>query len=288
MPPQVNGGISHQTNPRTDEYGRRNSENDGNRPGKGEDGSGADQGAEPQYGAKPRPEEAAAREGGSGMSEPDFYASATLGFRQWYFSVAKGGGPSDLRGLANPLLHGLAKHGFNGSRHLWRVDGPNHAKCARLDSLASDPDFLRETHGEVPGMDCSCGFHAYGRRLGSASDTTVHLVGSVIAAWGNLELHERGFKCGAAKTLALFEPDPEKQPADYGRAAWKDREVLSRLCTDHDDGAASKNRDALRKMCAENGIPLLALDALRGDEEVRRYARERSLALLEDQIARAI
>lgn len=115
------------------------------------------------------------------MSEPEFYASATLGFRQWYFSLANSGESSVLRGLANPLLHGLAKHGFNTSRYRWRVDGPNHAECARL---KPNPDFLRESHGEVPGMDCSCGFYAYGRRIGSNSQTTIHLVGGVVAGWG--------------------------------------------------------------------------------------------------------
>ncbi len=218
------------------------------------------------------------------MREPEFYANATLGFRQWYFSVADGGEPSALRGLANPLLHGLAKHGFNSSRYRWRVDGPNHAECARVESLASNPDFLRETHGEVPGMECSCGFYAYGRRIGSGSETTVHVVGGVIAGWGNLELHERGFKCGVAKILALFKPDPNKQHADYDRASWKNREVLDRLCTDH-DGVDWRNREALGRMCADHAIPLLEPDDLRGDEEVRCYARERDLVLLEDQLS---
>lgn len=37
-------------------------------------------------------------------------------------------------------------------------------------------------------------------------------------------------------------------------------------------------------MCVYNSIPLLAPEASRNDEEVRRYAYERDLALLEDQL----
>lgn len=86
-----------------------------------------------------------------------------------------------------------------------------------------------------------------------------------MAGWGNMELHELGFRYGATKVLALFEPDPRKEHADY-------------------DGVAPKKWAALERMCAENAIPLLPSDALRDDEEVRRYAHERDLLLLEDQL----
>ena len=31
-------------------------------------------------------------------------------------------------------------------------------------------------------------------------------LGGIVAGWGKLELHERGFKCGVAKILAVFSP----------------------------------------------------------------------------------
>ena len=68
-----------------------------------------------------------------------------------------------------------------------------------------------------------------------------------------------------AKVLALFAPDPSTWHPDH-------------------DGVAQKNWAALARMCAENAVPLLPPDALREDAEVRRYARERDLVLLEDQL----
>lgn len=195
------------------------------------------------------------------MSATDFYANATLGFRQWYLSA---GEPSALRGMANPLLHGLARHGFNASRYRWSVDEANHAECARLENST---DSQREAHGEVPGTECSCGFYAYGRRFGTNSETTVHLVGGVIAAWGNLELHERGFRCSAAKILALFEPSPGERRSD--------------------DEDAPKTWTALGRLCTEHTVPLLGHDALRDEGAPRRYALERGLVLLDDQIKEA-
>lgn len=148
-----------------------------------EDGARTPQRAEPETGSGTSPEgEAQAQGKGAGMSEPDFYANATLGFRHWYFSVADVGDPAPLRGCANPSLYGLLKYGFR-----WHVDEPNYAECARL---AHAPDSLRKSHGEVPGVECSCGFYAYGRRLGSKSSTTKHFVGGAIAGWGTMELHE--------------------------------------------------------------------------------------------------
>jgi len=190
------------------------------------------------------------------MSEPEFYANATLGFRQWCLRWKAGGNEP-------PLLEGLVKHGFHQLRcYRWDLEGPNRAECMRL---RFKPRSFSEAHGEVPRMGCSCGFYAHGRRDDSNSETTVHVVGGVVAGWGNLELHESGFRCGVAKVLALFEPDTRKRYADY-------------------DGVAEKKWAALGRMCADNAIPLLPPDALKDDEEVRRYAYERDLALLEDQL----
>ena len=155
------------------------------------------------------------------------------------------------------------KHGFRRLRcHRWDLEGPNRAECMRL---ALRPGSFPEAHGEVPGPGCSCGFYAHGRRDSPNSETNVHVVGGVVAGWGNLELHEGGSRCGLAKVLALFAPDIRKGHADY-------------------EGVARKKWAALERLCSCSAIPLLAPEALGDDEEVRRYAYERDLALLEDQL----
>ena len=68
-----------------------------------------------------------------------------------------------------------------------------------------------------------------------------------------------------AKVLALFAPDPRQRRADHA-------------------GAAPRKWAALEAMCADAAVPLLPPDALRQDGEVRRYAHERDLVLLEDQL----
>lgn len=195
------------------------------------------------------------------MSEPEFYANATLGFRQWRLRWKAEEYPP-------PLLEALIRFGWtrsgqrNQHRCLWDLAGPNRAECVRVESRLGSSSVA---HGEVPKTGCSCGFYAHGHRDASNSETTDHFVGGVVAGWGNVELHERGFRCGVAKVLALFAPDPGKWHPDH-------------------DGVAQKNWAALARMCAENAVPLLPPDALREDAEVRRYARERDLVLLEDQL----
>jgi hypothetical protein len=68
-----------------------------------------------------------------------------------------------------------------------------------------------------------------------------------------------------AKVLALFAPDPREKRADHA-------------------GVAPKKWAALEAMCADAAVPLLPPDALRQDGELRRYASERDLVLLEDQL----
>lgn len=214
-------------------------------------------GAESQAGAYACTNRKAQTQGKSAsMSDPEFYANATLGFRRWCLRwKAEGNEP--------PSLEGLVKHGFHRPRcYRWDLGGHNWAECMRL---KLHPDSFSEAHGEVPNMGCSCGFYAHGRRDGSNSETSVHVVGGIVAGWGNVELHERGFKCGMVKVLALFAPDPRKGHADY-------------------DGVAQKKWAALGRMCADNAVPLLPPDALRDGEELRRYAYERDLLLLEDQL----
>ncbi|MGH3148621.1 MAG: hypothetical protein ACRDTR_22815, partial [Rubrobacter sp.] len=180
----------------------------------------------------------------------------TLGFRRWRLRINPDGDEP-------PRLEGLVRFGWREElRCLWDLPGPTRAKCMRR---KLKPGFACEAHGEVPGASCSCGFYAYGLRDDSNSETTALLVGGVVAGWGDVELHEGGFRCAVAKVLALFAPDPAKRHSDYG-------------------GKARKNWAALERMCTENAIPLLAPEALREDEEVRRYAHERDLALLEDQL----
>lgn len=157
----------------------------------------------------------------------------------------------------------MVRHSLHQPRYRWSLQSSNHASCSRLKHLKFQPSSLYEIHGEIPAKGCSCGFYAYGRRDDSNSETAVYVVGGVVAGWGNLELHEWGFKCGVAKILALFEPDPGNRHADY-------------------DGVAENQATALTELCADNAIPLLEPDALRDYEDLRHYARD--LVLLEDQL----
>lgn len=189
------------------------------------------------------------------MNQTEFYANATLGFRKWHFRLESGD-------QSPPSLASMGRYGLHQPRYLWDLEGPNQARCLRL---KYQPSTFYERHGEIPSAGCSCGFHAYGNRRDSNSETAVYMVGGVVAGWGNLELHEQGFKCSVAKILALFSWDPCKEYADY-------------------DGVAEKQSAALEWLCADSSIPLLPPDALRDDEELRHYASERDLALLEDQL----
>ena len=188
------------------------------------------------------------------MSEPDFYACATLGFRQWHLSL------DDAEGFA--FLEGLLKYGFRHPHHRWDLEGVNRAECLHARFA---PRSIPEGHGDVPGIGCSCGFYAYARRQDSNSDTTVIRAGGIVAGWGTLELHEGGFRCSMAKVLAIFAPDPRQSHADHV-------------------GVAPRKWESLERMCAEAAVPLLPPDALRQDEELRRYAYERDLVLLDDQL----
>ena len=156
----------------------------------------------------------------------------------------------------------MLKYGFHRPLYRWDFGGVNRAECLHTKFA---PHSVPEGHGEVPGIGCSCGFYAHARRQGSNSDTTGRMAGGVVAGWGNLELHERGFKCAVAKILAVFAPDSRQRRADR-------------------TGVAPKNWEALEEMCADAAVPLLPPDALRRDADVRRYAYERDLVLLEDQL----
>ncbi len=189
------------------------------------------------------------------MNDSDFYANATLGFRQWHLSL-------DGSEQGTAFLEGLFKYNFHQPLYRWDLRGINHAECLHAKFA---PRSVPEGHVAVPGIDCSCGFYAHARRLASDSDTTVHRVGGVVAGWGNLELHERGFKCAVAKILAVFAPEPRQRHTDHA-------------------SVAQEKRAALEGMCADAAVPLLPPDALRQEEEVHRYAYERELMLLEDQL----
>jgi hypothetical protein len=90
------------------------------------------------------------------VSEPDFYACAMLGFRQWHLSL------DDAEGVA--FLEGLLKYGFHQPHHRWDLGRPNRAECLH-DRFS--PRSVPEGHGGVPGIGCSCGFYAHARRQGS-------------------------------------------------------------------------------------------------------------------------
>jgi hypothetical protein len=190
------------------------------------------------------------------LSGSAFYSNATLDFRQWCFRwKAEENEP--------PLLEGLTRFRWREQlRCPWNPGRPDRAECTRLKFR---PDSNYEAHGEVSKTGSSCGFYAHVREDGCNSETAIHVVGGVVAGWGNLELHGRGFRYGVAKILAPFAPDPQRSYADY-------------------DGLTGRQRATLERMCADNAIPLLPADALREAEKVRRYAYEWDLALLEDQL----
>ena len=170
--------------------------------------------------------------------------------------------PEPGRRGGGAFLEGLLKYNFHHPHHRWDLEGVNRAECLHIEF---SPRSVPEGHGEVPGIGCSCGFYAHARRQGSNSDTTVLRAGGVVAGWGTLELHEGGFRCSVAKVLALFAPDPRQSHADLA-------------------GVAPRKWESLERMCAEAAVPLLPPGALRQDEELHRYAYERALVLLEEQL----
>jgi hypothetical protein len=78
------------------------------------------------------------------VSEPDFYANATLGFRQWHLSL------DATEGIA--FLEGLLKYGFHPPHHRWDLGRTNRAESLHARFA---PRSVPEGHGEVPGIGCS-------------------------------------------------------------------------------------------------------------------------------------
>ena len=127
-----------------------------------EDRAGTPQGAEPRSGAQTRSETKARAQGeGARVNDPDFYANATLGFRQWHLSL-------DAT-EETAFLEGLLKYGFHRPLYRWDPRGVNRAECLHTKFA---PHSVPKGHGEVPGNGCTCGFYDHVRWNVTISDNT--------------------------------------------------------------------------------------------------------------------
>ena len=198
------------------------------------------------------------------MSEGNFYAAATLGFRGWKLVLKTGqlcsiGAFYDKGGGLRMWEPSLVETEWGGY-FVWNPNEVVEAACPL-------------SNHDAPHTDCECGIPALAYRPNLAPEgivfpdlegppTDVTLVTGAIAGWGGNENHAGpggpdGFRCKRAKILALFRL-PEHDQVD-------ERAVM-----------------ALEDFCEGHDVPLLENAALRGKKEVRRYARERDLLLLED------
>jgi hypothetical protein len=200
------------------------------------------------------------------MSEGDFYAAATLGFRSWKLVLET----SELCSVG-------AFYDKDGHLRMWR---PFLSKTQWGRYFVWEPDKVVEAtcpflNHDAPQADCECGIPALAYRPNAAPEgivfpdlegppTDITLVTGIIAGWGGNENHAGpdgpdGFRCKRAKILAFF------RPPDHDRVDERAVTSLEAFCEGHD-------------------VPLLENAALRSEPEVRRYARERELLLLEDLV----
>ncbi|MEX2196628.1 MAG: hypothetical protein WD844_15205 [Thermoleophilaceae bacterium] len=160
------------------------------------------------------------------MSAAPDYAEPALGFRAWLL-------PDGGRAL-RPASY---------SRAVWEP-GPNRAACHALNFKRG----LRDPPHAAPHGDCSCGLYAFhaASTLEEGFRREDHCAG-VVAGWGELELHQDGFRAEWAAVLALA-----------------------------GDTASGTRRDRLAATAARYRVPLIPFDALEA------YGREFARPLVAD------
>lgn len=124
------------------------------------------------------------------------YNGKVVGFRFWNI---------EINSFGDPTLHAASNW------YQWR-SGENLADC--------DPKNLRLRHLDPsPGIHCQCGFNAWNSyshdyirraRLNSLNkDDPLTLVYGSIEGYGNLQIHEKGWRAEKAAVIGFVRPDRE-------------------------------------------------------------------------------
>lgn len=128
-------------------------------------------------------------------------------------------------------------HALGLSNQAWGR-GPNVAVCNKRDSMAwklsagfSDvPRAAPDPCKDAPGHGCECGLYAYHENKwkvtpGPFVNPAVQVPG-VIAAWGRMEVHNKGFRAQKAEIVALgFNPNWLRSTVDRIKTTARDYEV---------------------------------------------------------------
>jgi glycine cleavage system H lipoate-binding protein len=124
------------------------------------------------------------------VSEAPDFAEAVLGFRYW--AIGSGGALLSV-----------------SARSPWEP-GVNRAQCPNL----------RRDH-EAPGTVCRCGFNAFHRPPRKDLPKNRYYAVGAIAAWGEIEVHARGFRAEYAcvTALALLGTEPKERRAELEQAS---------------------------------------------------------------------
>ncbi|HET7478364.1 MAG TPA: hypothetical protein VFJ72_02485 [Rubrobacteraceae bacterium] len=158
---------------------------------------------------------------------PD-YAQALIGYREWAF-VPRIETTSGFRAAPDTLFSLTRQaNGTGGSPlaqrreryHEWPLDGPHEARCGVSGLLPS--------RGNCPS--CTCGFYAWSEELWPICRPGQTLYGTepfswavpgIIAGWGKVSIHQRGFRCQYARVVALLDPGAFAFD-DPGEPGWPD------------------------------------------------------------------
>lgn len=168
---------------------------------------------------------------GSGASPAPDYAGAVIGYREWLFapllvsSPEFVAGPAALYSLTQQEVlseqdSGRSERAAPRRYQHWPLGEAHEAGCGNRANREGPDGGCRDFEG------CVCGFYAWNEaeKLGTAGrkghpNGSCFLVHGVIAGWGRVVLHERGFRCRNAKVVAVLDPGEISFPeaGDPGR-----------------------------------------------------------------------
>lgn len=181
---------------------------------------------------------------------PD-YAGAVIGYREWLL-MPRSPDPAALYSITRQAIMPEAGSGRPAARRhqRWPLGETHEAGCGNPSSRGG-PD------GACGGLEgCACGFYVWNAagRLGAAgrkgyAEQTSYLVPGVIAGWGRVSLHEKGFRCRYAKVVALLDP------GEVSFAQGNDPEG---------------DREAYAELVERSGLPTLSWRELREPDLARR------------------